>query len=105
GDGQHLDAPLVDDERVLVGAVQAAAVLDDAQAPDGELLVHPVVEQDDAVGDVLFQAVASQCAVAPLAGDDGGDALVLQPAEQTAQLGAQNAGVGQAAEQRLQGVQ
>ena len=105
GDGQHLEAPLVDDEGILVGAVHAAAVLDDAQTADGELVGHPVVEQDDAVGDVLFEAVAGERALAPLAGDDGGNALVLQPAEQPAQLGAQDALVRQAAEQGLQGVE
>ena len=62
-----------------------AAILDDAQAPRRHLLVDAVVEQDHAVGDVLLQAVAGQRAFAPLAGDDGGDALVLEPAEQPAQ--------------------
>ena len=65
----------------------------------------PVVQQDDAVGDVFLQAVAGERALAALAGDDGRDALVLEPAEQPAQLGAQDAGVGQAGEQRLDGVQ
>ena len=64
-----------------------------------------MVEQDHAVGDVLFQAVPGQRALAALAGDDGGDALVLEPAEQAAQLGAQDAHVRQAAEQRLDRVQ
>ena len=40
------------------------AVLDDAQPPGRDLLVDPVVEQDDAVGDVLLQAVPGQRAVA-----------------------------------------
>ena len=67
-----------------------AAVLDDAQPARRDLVDHAVVEQDHAVGDVLLQAVAGERAVAALAGDDGGDALVLEPAEQAAQLGAQD---------------
>ena len=90
---------------ILVGAVGGAAVLDDAQPARGDLLVHAVVEQDHAVGDVLLQAVAGQGALAALAGDDGGDALVLEPAEQPAQLGAQDGLVGQAGEERLDRVQ
>ena len=81
------------------------AVLDDAQPPRRDLLGDAVVEQDHAVGDVLLQALAGQRPVAALAGDDGGDALVLEPAEQPAQLGAQDRLVGQAAEQRLDGVE
>ena len=61
---------LVDQERILVGAVRGAAVLDDAQAAGRDLLVDPVVEQDHAVGDVFLEAVAGERAVAPLAGDD-----------------------------------
>ena len=105
GDRQDGDAGLVDQERVLVGAVDRAAVLDDAQPAGRELLGDAVVEQDDAVGDVLLQPLAGERAVAALAGDDGGHALVLEPAEQPAQLRAQDGGVGQAAEERLDGVE
>src|ERR1051326_2168913 len=83
---QHVDAILVDEERVLVGAVRAAAVLDDAQAARRHLLAHAVVEQDHAVGDVLLEALARELAFAALAGNDGRDALILQPAEQAPQL-------------------
>ena len=100
----HSDALFVDDERVFVGAVGRAAILDDAQAARGKLIVDAVVEQDDAVGDVFLQAVARQCAFAALAGDDGGDAPGLEPLEQPAQFGAQHLLVFQAAEERLDGV-
>ena len=96
---------LVDQERVLVGAVDGAAVLDDAQPAGRELLGDAVVEQDDAVGDVLLQALAGERALAALAGDDRRDALVLEPAEQAAQLRAEDRGVGQAAEERLERVE
>ena len=60
GDRQDGDAVLVDQERVLVGAVRRAAVLDDPQPAGGDLVVHPVVEQDHAVGDVLLEALAGE---------------------------------------------
>ena len=49
--------------------------------------------------------MAGQGSVAPLAGDDGGDALFLEPAEQAAKFRADDVGVGQGGEQRLDGVQ
>ncbi len=49
--------------------------------------------------------MAGQGSVAPFAGDDGGDALFLEPAEQAAKFGADDVGVGQGGEQRLDGVQ
>ena len=82
-----------------------AAVLDDAQAPGRDLLVHAVVEQDHAVGNVFFQALARERALAALAGDERGHALVLQVAEQAPQLRAQQRLVGEAAEQRLDRVE
>ena len=55
GDRQNGEAVLVDEERVFVGAVRGAAILDDAKAARGNLVDEPVVEQDDAVGDVFLQ--------------------------------------------------
>src|SRR4030095_11697058 len=46
-----------------------------------------------------------QLALASLAGDDGRDPLVLQPAEQAAQFGPQDGQIRQATEQSLDGVQ
>ena len=85
-------------------AVGRAAILDDAQAAGRKLIVDAVVEQDHAVGDVFFEAVARQRAFAALAGDDGSDAFLLEPLEQPAQFGAQQLLVFQAAEKRLDGV-
>ncbi len=73
--------------------------------PRGNLLIDPVVEQDDAVGHVFLQPVARQLFAPALGGDDGGHAFVLEPAEEPAQLGAQDGFVGQAGEQRFQRVQ
>ena len=80
GDRQHRHARLADQERVLVGAVQRAAVLEDPQPPGRGLLGHAVVEDDHAVRDVLLDAVAGQRPVAPLAGDHRRDPAVLEPA-------------------------
>ena len=65
GDRQHARARARRSGRVLVGAVGRAAVLDDPQPPRGDLLGDAVVEEDDAVGDVLLQAVARQRARRP----------------------------------------
>ena len=86
-DGKDREAVLVDQERVLVGSVRRAPILDHAQAPRRHLLGHPVVEQDHAVRHVFFQSLARERPIAALGGDHGGDALVLEPAEQPAQLG------------------
>ena len=64
-----------------------------------------MVEHDDAVGDVLFQSLARQRRFAAFAGDDGRHAFVLQPAKQAAQFGAQDERIGQAGEERLDGIQ
>ena len=91
GERQDREAVLVDEERILVGAVRRAAVLDDAQPARRDLVDDAVVEEDHAVGHVLLQPLARERTVALLAGDDGGDAPVLQPAEQPPQLRAQYA--------------
>ena len=82
-----------------------AAVLDDAQPARRDLVVDAVVEQDHAVRDVLLEPLPGQQALAALAGDDGGHASVLQPAEQPPQFGAQDAVVRQAGEQRFDRVE
>jgi hypothetical protein len=105
GDGQDVEAALVDEEGVFVGAVVGAAVLDDAEPAGGDLFGDPVVEDDDAVGDVLFEPVAGEEPLAPFGGDDGGDALVLEPAEEAAQFGAEDGGVGEAREEGFEGVE
>ena len=69
------------------------------------LLGDAMVEQDDAVGDVFLQSLSRERALAALGGDDGGHALILEPAEQAAQFRAEDGGVGQAAEERLDGVE
>ena len=60
GDGQYADALVADEEGVFVRAVGRAAVLDDPEASGRELLGDAVVEDDHAVGDILFQAVPGE---------------------------------------------
>ena len=102
--GEQRDAAVADEKRVLVDAVPGAAVLDHAQPPGRDLLLHPQIEENDAVGDVLLEPVAGEGLVAALAGDDGRDALALQPAKEPVQLGAQQVLVGERAEENLGGV-
>lgn len=93
-----------DQEWVLAGAVQGAAVLDHPQAADRRLILNAVIEEDHAVGDVLVNAVAGQRPLSRFDGDYGGDALVLQPPEQPAQLRAQDVVVAETGEQRFERV-
>jgi len=66
-----------------------------------------MVEQDDAIRHVLFEASLRQHAgfAAALSGDDGRQLPVFQPAKQAANLGAQHGRVGQAREERFDGVE
>ena len=105
GDRQHREAGVADEEGVFVRSVQRAAVLEDPQAPRRGLLGDPVVEHDHAVRHVLLDAVAGQRTVAAFAGDDGGDPAILQPGEEPAKLRAHRGGIGERAEQILQGVE
>ena len=65
--------PLVDQERIFVGAMLGAAVFHDAHAAGGNLVLDAMVEQNHAVGDIFFEAVARERAFAPFRGDDGGE--------------------------------
>ena len=103
-DRQHADAVAANEEGKLVGAVERATVFHHAQMTRGDLVVDAVIEQDDAIGDVFLESVAGERFAAALGGDDGGDALVLEPAEESAQLGAEHGFVGQAGEKHLQGI-
>ena len=49
--------------------------------------------------------MARQLAFAAFAGDDGGDALFLEPCEQTAELAAEDSCVGQASKEVFDGVE
>ena len=67
----------LDEERILVRAVRGAAIFDDADPAGRHLIDHAMIERDDAIRDVFLQAIASQRAVAALAGHDDRDAFFL----------------------------
>ena len=48
------------EERILVGAVVRATVLDDPQAARRHLIVDAVVDQDDRIRHVLLEALPGQ---------------------------------------------
>ena len=104
-DRQHREPLIADQERILVGAVERAPVFDDPQPASRNLLGDPVVEKNDAVGDVFFESVPGQRIVTPFPGDDGGEAAVFEPAEESAQLGPKDGVIWKPGEQRLQGIE
>jgi len=99
GDGHHREAGLVNQERILVGAMGRSAILDDPQPPRRHLVDHPMVEQDDAVRHIFLQPVTRQHAASSLGRHDRRDATVLQPPEESAQFGAEDRLVRQGGEQ------
>ena len=82
-----------------------AAVFHNAKPARGYLIDDAVIEQDHAVGHILFQSIASQGFFPALAGDHSGDATVLEPAKQAPKLGTQDGMVGNVAEQGFNRVQ
>ena len=104
-DRQHRDAVLVDEEGILVGAVSEPRYFTTRRR---RVEIWSLTRWSSRI--TQSETYSSRpwrvsVAVAALAGDDGGHALVLEPAEQAAQLGAQDGVVGQAGEQRLERVQ
>src|ERR1700720_519230 len=81
-------------------------VLDDAQTPGRDLLPDAMVQQDDAVGDELLNAVPGQLVrLVPLGSNNRGQSSLFEPIEEAADFGAEDRWVGQIAEERLNGVQ
>ena len=66
---------------------------------------YTVVQRDDAIRYVFFQPLSGQRVDAALARDHGGDAALLEPRKQPAELGAQHGGIAQAREQRFDRVE
>ena len=104
-DGQHSDAVVTDEEGIFIGAMRRAAVFHHPQMPRGNLFIDPMVEHDDTVGHIFLQPMARQVFAPGLGSDERRHAFVFEPAEEPAQLGAQDGLVGQAGEQRFQRVQ
>ncbi len=77
GDREDGDPRLADQERVLIGPMQAAAVFDDPQSACGDLFADTVIEHDDTVGNIFLQAEACDGPLAAFAGHDGGHTFIL----------------------------
>src|SRR4051812_10940150 len=104
-DRQNAETILIDKKRIFVRAVRRATIFHDAHAAGRNLVGHAMIEQDDAVGDVFLQAAAGKGPASTLSGDNRGYAFVFQPAEEAAQLGAENAFVLQSGKEGLDGVE
>ena len=57
-------------------------ILDYTQSPDGRLIDDPIVQKDDAIRDILFNAVTCQGILPGLNRNNGRDPLFFQPAKQ-----------------------
>ena len=105
GDRQNAETILVNQERIFVGAVRGAAIFDDAQTASGNLIRYPVVEQDDAIGNVFFESMPGERAVAAFGSDHGCHALVFEPAKQAAQFRSQDSLILQSGKQIFDGIE
>src|SRR5258706_8044985 len=105
GDWQHRDAILADQERIFIGAMEGAAIFDDAQTARGDLVDDKVIEEDDTISDVFLQAVTGEGAFASFAGDNGSNLFIFEPAEEAAEFSAQDALVRQGSEESFDGIQ
>src|SRR5215204_6550823 len=61
-----------------------------------------MIEKNDAVGHVLFETVACQRSVAPLAGDDRSHSFVFKPAKKAAEFSTNNGFIRQGGEERFE---
>src|ERR1700758_187476 len=88
---QDAETIFVNQERILVGAMRGAAIFHDAQSASRNLIGYPMIEQDHAVGNILFQPMPCESAFAAFSGNDGADPFVFEPAKQSTQFRPQNA--------------
>ena len=102
---KHGDSLVINKKWIFIAAVNRATIFYYPQTTCGDLVVSAVIEKDDAVRNVLFQAVASQRPVATLAGDDSGNPSVFEPAKKSAQFVAQNKSIAERGKYRLKRVE
>jgi len=95
GDRKHGNPTGFNQEGVFIRAMGGTHVFDDPQATGRELVCHPVVEEDDTVGDIFFQALAGERIFSLFTRNDGRHALVFEPSEEAAQFGPKDQGAGQ----------
>ncbi len=86
GYGQDAETVLINQEWIFIGAMRGSAIFNNAQTASGNLIGDPVVEQDHAVGNILFQPMPGESAFAAFSCNNGTDPFVFEPAKQTPQL-------------------
>jgi len=80
---------MIDQERILIGAVGSASVLDDSQTARGNLFRYPMVQRDHAIGNIFLQPVARQRVLSRFAGNDSSKPVFFQPLKQPAKFRSQ----------------
>lgn len=58
-DGQNAEPILIDEEWDLIRAVRRTTIFDNAQPPCRNLIVNAMIQENNAVGDVFFQALSA----------------------------------------------
>ena len=61
---QNGDSAFTDQKRIFIGAMSGPAVLHHAKNPRGDLVLHAIVEQNDAIRYILLKSVARQLTLA-----------------------------------------
>src|ERR1700686_316463 len=102
---QNRNAGLIDEEGILIGSVTGSPVLHDAQAAGGYLFLDSVIEQNNAVGNVLFQTMPREGSISLLGSDDSRKPAILEPAEETSYLRPQNRQIGKPGEESFQRIE
>ena len=81
-DRDHGHTLFVDQEGVLVGAMRSSTIFDDPQPPRRQVVDDAMIEQDDAVGHILFDTVPGQTPFSTLGSNHRGEPVVLEPIKQ-----------------------
>ncbi|MFO0750511.1 MAG: hypothetical protein U1F43_33310 [Myxococcota bacterium] len=103
---RELETRGVEGDGELVAREARAAVLDDAQVPEGRAVDHLVAQHDDAVDHELHEAVALVgVGAGHLLGDDGAEAGAHEPVAQAIHLAPLGAAVVEQAQQHVDAVE
>ena len=105
GHRQELYAAFLYEVWVFVGAVHRAAILHNPEASRRQFLLDALLQNNDAVGHILFDAVPCQGSFAAFSGYDARKPALFQPGKQAPQFGAKKRLVRQAGEQRIDAVE
>ena len=78
-----------------------AAVFNDTNSTDRNLLADSVIQEEQAIGNVLLQAMASIKSLSWLSGNDRRNLFGLEPSEQPFNFYAKNTRIFQAGKERF----